>query len=103
MKFKFKKITDLLRIAQETEKPIVLVKDHGVYLMVSGCPESVVYATGRNPDKDPNYYVGGDDYVEQAMDLDTVKNILEVHTDKIDKMWVEVNMTDKDYTVDILA
>ena len=70
MDFHFTDLARLLAAATEMApqgKKLLLVKDHGVYLMVEGCGKSAVYAEGHHPDRD-DWWVEMDDLVAVAVD-----------------------------------
>lgn len=83
-----------------TDEPgIWLVKDQGVYIMSNAKPAELVdpsrpndsacvvnYAKGHDPDKDEDWWVGGDDYVK----LFTAEQLEPELTEDVDKVMFEV-------------
>lgn len=87
---------DLSKIDKSlVEKKVMLVKDHGLYLMsnISGKPSPLAYAAGCNPDTDEDYYensrqiAGGDDFCEY-LPLDLFK-----HTIACNQHIININIT----------
>ncbi|EAP7621679.1 DUF3085 domain-containing protein [Salmonella enterica subsp. houtenae] len=79
LKFSAKDLTPVLQEARKNHCGVVLVKDHGVYIMseigaLTSRGRKVAYAKGCHPDKDEAWWeiaraeVGGDDFGE-SIDL----------------------------------
>lgn len=95
---------------EEDLKPgpaLLLVHDHGIYLMSNGNPRDfiteanrcyVVYANDCDPNINENHYVGGDDFVEvipiEKSWKDLVQNYNEIHIDLTDD-FLEMSFGDK--------
>lgn len=74
---------------QATGPALMLVKDHGVYFMSNGMPglmlgdpanplrHKCVYAHGHNPQTDPDFWVGGDDFGEAIDDPNFWDSVLD--------------------------
>ena len=88
IKFKKEDVLKLLDIL-EPEDPVVLVGDHGIYLMSFAekskekLSRTVAYAEGTDPDKDEDFYdnkvglYGGDDGCDPVGSAKEIRKILE--------------------------
>ncbi len=109
-----------LPLAQPEKPALMIVKDQGCYLMspftIEGAPESarcrngpvdrlqIVYAEGRDPNKDEDWWEGGDDYGENLPGLPEMIVIsrscygtptVETVQSSYARPWVEVEVTAK--------
>ena len=88
----------VLEAAVTMSKPIHVVKDHGVYIMVFGHEDEdniVEYGNGYDPEKNDNWYdkslaLGGDDICEEYDDFEFFAKLIELK-DKWKTLRVHIN------------